>query len=165
MIVYNEPEIKTFLIAHLSPFSAGSNFVIIIVDPYFGGHKSQLQLRVEVFLNFMFQVLNNPKIIWFCNEDKCTPIHTQDVLSIDLSRQGIAVHDRFLFIYDGNKEQIVSHIHLGGSINSFNIDGNQSLSIMRFSTLKQEEIKEIEHFIQQLERIYYLKTSSSNWGC
>jgi hypothetical protein len=125
-----------------------------------------MRLRVEGYIDYLLQVLDNPKIIWFYYGEKCPPIQSFHVTPIDLSRQGINIHDRFLLLYDGDNQHFVNQIHLGGSINSFDINGTGSMSVMRISQLLPGELQEIDPIIQQLETIYYRESGeSTNWGC
>ncbi|RSK28821.1 hypothetical protein EJF36_19145 [Bacillus sp. HMF5848] len=166
MIVSQEAAIKSFLSHHLAPFSPGGNYAVVMIDPYFGGRNVTLQLRVEAYINYIFQALPNPNIIWFYSKmNSFGAASPQGVSSIDLSRQGIAIHDRFLFLYDGNRQQFVGHFHLGGSVNSFDINGNQSISMMRLSVLQHDEVRDLGQLLQQLELIYVRETTYSNWGC
>lgn len=165
MIVYDELELKKYFVENLSVFSSVENIAVIIIDPYYGGRKKDHEERINAFLDFIIRLFHQPKIIWFYDSKKWPPMKSENVISIDLFKHGISVHDRFLFLFDGNVKRYVGHFHLGGSINAFYIDGEGTISIMRLSTLSSNEIREIKPLIKNLEKAYSNKTNKTNWGC
>ncbi|AMV12456.1 hypothetical protein GT3570_16240 [Geobacillus thermoleovorans] len=162
MIAYKSCEVKDYFVSELEYFTTGGSYVAIIVDPYYGGVSSDLQNRVKEFLDFIQNFLRPVKMIWFYNSRNCRPISFSSIEPIDLVEQGFRVHDRFLFLYDVEEQAYVKHFHLGGSLNSIDLQQQERpIPIMRISQLHEHEISEIHELLQQLETIYAKK----NWGC
>lgn len=162
MIAYKSREVKDYFISELEYFTTGGPYIAIIVDPYYGGVSSNCQKRVKEFLDFIQNFFRSVKMIWVYNSRKCKPMCLFGIESFDLVEQGFRVHDRFLFLYDVEEQAYVKHFHLGGSLNSIDLQQQERpIPIMRISQLHEHEISEIHELLQQLETIYAKK----NWGC
>jgi hypothetical protein len=162
MIAYKSRDVKDYFVSELEYFTIERSYVAIIVDPYYGGVGSDLQNRVKEFLDFIQNFLRPVKIIWFYNSKKCKPMSLLGIESFDLGEQAFRVHDRFLFLYDVEEQAYVKHFHLGGSLNSVDLQQQEKpIPIMRISQLHEHEISEIHELLQRLETIYAKK----NWGC
>ena len=165
MIINTEAEFKSYFEERLSNYVHASNMVVIIVDPYYGGRNEQSELRINYFLDFLGSLIEQPSFIWFYNGTKhYEPMHSEKVLAFDFLTAGLQFHDRFLFLYDKSIKSYVALFHLGGSINSVNINGKKQIPVTRLSTIEPEEMPQIEFLIQGLEEAYTNKTSKTDWG-
>lgn len=155
MIAYKDQDVKDYFVNKLSLFAENGQYVVIIVDPYFGGRKPEQKIRVEEFLDFMKKFLNPVKIVWFYNSNKCPPMALRSIETCDLFKYSFIVHDRFLFLYDTQIQAYVKHFHLGGSLNSIDFNRqDKQFSVMRVSELYEYEFSEIDKLLQHLENIY-----------
>ena len=146
MIVKHSPEIKEYLRSAFSYFSNSGDFILLIVDPYYGStFKKEPKDYINNFIDFVHGFFSGLKS--FGQSFKCAPMQNKLIEPIDLSIPRFFIHDRFIFLFDNLLKQYVVHIHLGGSINNIDLTGQRPLPITRISTFNKEELPSVQQII------------------
>ncbi|SNX52902.1 hypothetical protein [Thermoanaerobacterium sp. RBIITD] len=165
MIICNNSDINNYLIKELSPFRNTGKYLIIIIDPYYYDKSAKNKINIDNFINFLKLDINITRIIWFCS--RFYNNHSNKDVEVKIFTH-IELHDRFLFVYDISKKIYVKIIHIGASINSFNINDkvgmNNNVSIFRISNVDEINLNDNKDqnykIINIIENLYNKK----DWG-
>lgn len=175
MIIYNYTDFRSFLDNELSVFKSIQS-KLIIVDRYYGGSNDNHR-NIDSFLKYIKRILPDTEIIWFYDGSRTSRRFNGEkigVEDIDFGQDNINIHDRFLFVYDCENKIYVKLLHIGASINAYNLNTDDQGISVKFGVFRISQIDEIDlsynenknnKLLIQLEEMYTEKTKNRGWGC